>query len=366
MKNRMRLRARDAKMKAGAAGAMTGRDCAGRGNGRKWPLSEEPACDRIRSRFRSRRRGRRGVRPRLGGGGQAGARRRAPRSPSSIRRLRPTPRPPLRTVAIAEGPRRLLERIGAWADVEPKAQPIVKMEIMDGGVRDAVRLPHLHFDAREGDPLAHMAFNADVVAALSAVCDRLGVIRIAGTVAAWRPGKRVAELGLEDGRTAPRPAGGRRGRRALEAPGARRDSGLRLGLRPVRHRRHDRSRGRSRGRGRAAFPARRTFRHPAAAGPPIEHRLERAPRGRPRARRARPGRFHPAAPVPLHPEARRDPPRLAGRGLPVPLPGGAPLRRRTARARRRRRPCRPPDRRPGSQPRPARRRGARRDDRRRR
>ena len=126
----------------------------------------------------------------------------------------PAPRPSLRTVAIAEGPRRLLERIGAWADVEPKAQPIVKMEIMDGGVRDAVRLPHLHFDAREGDPLAHMAFNADVVAALSAVCDRLGVIRIAGAVTAWRPGKRVAELGLQDGRAL-------RARLAVAADGAR-------------------------------------------------------------------------------------------------------------------------------------------------
>ena len=126
----------------------------------------------------------------------------------------PAPRPSLRTVAIAEGPRRLLERIGAWADVEPKAQPIVKMEIMDGGVRDAVRLPHLHFDAREGAPLAHMAFNADVVAALSAVCDRLGVIRIAGAVTAWRPGKRVAELGLRDGRAL-------RARLAVAADGAR-------------------------------------------------------------------------------------------------------------------------------------------------
>ncbi len=126
----------------------------------------------------------------------------------------PAPRPSLRTVAIAEGPRRLLERIGAWAAVAPKAQPIVKMEIMDGRVRDAVRLPHLHFDGREGEPLAHMAFNADVVAALSAACDRLGVIRIAGTIAAWRPGKRIAELGLGDGRTL-------RARLAVAADGAR-------------------------------------------------------------------------------------------------------------------------------------------------
>ena len=73
---------------------------------------------------------------------------------------------PLRTVAIAEGPRRLLERIGAWETLAPKTQAILSMAIMDGGVRDAVRLPHLNFAGAEGEPLAHMAFNDDVVSAL--------------------------------------------------------------------------------------------------------------------------------------------------------------------------------------------------------
>ena len=82
---------------------------------------------------------------------------------------------PLRTVAIADGPRRLLEQIGAWAAIEPKAQPILSMAIMDGGVHDAVRLPHLNFAAKDQAPLAHMAFNDDVVGALSTLCDRLGV-----------------------------------------------------------------------------------------------------------------------------------------------------------------------------------------------
>ena len=88
--------------------------------------------------------------------------------------------PPLRTVAIAEGPRRLLESVGAWEAIAPKAQPILAMEIMDGEVRDAVRLSHLRFDAKGDGPLAHMAFNDDVVAALSALCDSLGVERVAG------------------------------------------------------------------------------------------------------------------------------------------------------------------------------------------
>jgi 2-octaprenyl-6-methoxyphenol hydroxylase len=121
---------------------------------------------------------------------------------------------PLRTVAIAEGPRRLLEQIGAWEAIAPQAQPILSMAIMDGGVRDAVRLPHLSFDAREHAPLAHMAFNDDVVGALSALCDRLGVQRLTGSVADWASGKRVAEIGLSDG-------GVLRARLAVAADGAR-------------------------------------------------------------------------------------------------------------------------------------------------
>src|SRR5258708_34191892 len=79
---------------------------------------------------------------------------------------------PLRTVAIADGPRRLLHHVGAWAAIEPKAQPILSMAIMDGDVRDAVRLPHLNFAAKD-QALAHMAFNGDVVGALSALCNQL-------------------------------------------------------------------------------------------------------------------------------------------------------------------------------------------------
>lgn len=120
---------------------------------------------------------------------------------------------PLRTVAIAEGPRRLLEQVGAWAAIEPKAQPILSMEIMDGEVRDAVRLPHLNFSAKD-EPLAHMAFNDDVAGALSALCERLGVQRITGSVAQWAPGKHVGELGLSDGRAL-------RARLAVAADGAR-------------------------------------------------------------------------------------------------------------------------------------------------
>ena len=121
---------------------------------------------------------------------------------------------PLRTVAIAEGPRRLLDRIGAWEAIGRHAQPILSMAIMDGKVRDAVRLPHLQIAAKDPEPLAHMAFNDDVVGALSGVCDRLQVRRVRASVTNWDPGKRVGELGLSDG-------GALRARLAVAADGAR-------------------------------------------------------------------------------------------------------------------------------------------------
>jgi 2-octaprenyl-6-methoxyphenol hydroxylase len=122
--------------------------------------------------------------------------------------------PPLRTVAIAEGPRRLLEQIGAWEAIEPQTQPILSMAIMDGEVRDVVRLPHLNFATKDQGPLAHMAFNDDVVGALSALCARLGVQRITASVAHWEARKHVGQLGLSDGRVL-------RARLAVAADGAR-------------------------------------------------------------------------------------------------------------------------------------------------
>ena len=133
---------------------------------------------------------------------------------------------PIRTVAIAEGPRRLLERVGAWEALEPKTQAILSMAIMDGGVRDAVRLPHLKFEASAGGPLAHMAFTDDVVAALSALCGRVGVERLHAAVTRWRPGSHVAELGLSDGRKL-------RARLAVAADGARSRLGAFAGVQTI-------------------------------------------------------------------------------------------------------------------------------------
>jgi len=105
----------------------------------------------------------------------------------------------LRAVALAAGPRRLIERIGAWAALAPQTQPIVQMVVTDGALDDAVRLEQLEFEAREGEPLAHMAFNDDVTAALAARAAALGVETVAQAVVGFAPGRDVARIALSGG-----------------------------------------------------------------------------------------------------------------------------------------------------------------------
>jgi len=106
----------------------------------------------------------------------------------------------LRAVALSRGSRHLLERLGAWGALEPKAQPIVEMTIHDGGLHDSVRLEQLGFAAREGEaPLAHMAFNDDVVQALADAAESFGVDFLPGSVEGFEPGPTMARLKMGDG-----------------------------------------------------------------------------------------------------------------------------------------------------------------------
>jgi 2-octaprenyl-6-methoxyphenol hydroxylase len=120
----------------------------------------------------------------------------------------------LRTVALAAGSRRLIERVGAWEALAEVAQPILRMAIYDGRLNDAVRLEQLQFDAPEGEPLAHMAFNDDVARALAGAAAALGVETIEGAVAAFDPGRDVARVALSSGETL-------RARLVVAADGAR-------------------------------------------------------------------------------------------------------------------------------------------------
>jgi 2-octaprenyl-6-methoxyphenol hydroxylase len=105
----------------------------------------------------------------------------------------------LRTVALSPGSRALMERAGAWAAVRDAAQPILDMAIYDGAPNDAVRLEQLRFADPKGEPLAHMAFNDDVTAALADAAQAAGVERVMGAVAGFSAGPFVAELALADG-----------------------------------------------------------------------------------------------------------------------------------------------------------------------
>jgi 2-octaprenyl-6-methoxyphenol hydroxylase len=107
----------------------------------------------------------------------------------------------LRTVALAAGSRHLLERVGAWSALEPLAQPIVEMAIYDGAVREPVRLEQMRFKAKHGEaPLAHMAYNDDLVEALMQAAEALGVEFIEAAAQSFEAGVTTARLGLSDGR----------------------------------------------------------------------------------------------------------------------------------------------------------------------
>ncbi len=104
----------------------------------------------------------------------------------------------LRTVALSPGSRALLERLGAWSGLQ--AEPIVEMTIYDGTPHDAVRLEQLRFAHPDGAPLAHMAFQDDVAAALRAAASETGVETIVGAVEGFSVEPFVAALTFADGR----------------------------------------------------------------------------------------------------------------------------------------------------------------------
>ena len=94
-----------------------------------------------------------------------------------------------RAFAFAAGPRRMLEALGAWADVAPHAQPILDMIVTDSRVADPVRPVFLTFagEVEPGEPFAHMVEHADLLAALEARCRATGVVLRAEAVASASP-----------------------------------------------------------------------------------------------------------------------------------------------------------------------------------
>lgn len=82
-----------------------------------------------------------------------------------------------RASAIAAGPRRMLESVGAWQTVAGEAQPIRDMVVTDSRLNDAMRPVFLTFagEIAPGEPFAHMIENAPLLAALLARARECGV-----------------------------------------------------------------------------------------------------------------------------------------------------------------------------------------------
>ena len=108
-----------------------------------------------------------------------------------------------RASALAAGPRRMLERLGAWRAIAPLAQPFHEMIVTDSRPADVVRPAFLNFsgETEPGEPLAHMVFNADVAAALTECARALGVELIVGAATDFKAGASETLVTLDDGRT---------------------------------------------------------------------------------------------------------------------------------------------------------------------
>ncbi|HSO47283.1 MAG TPA: FAD-dependent oxidoreductase, partial [Rhizobiaceae bacterium] len=82
-----------------------------------------------------------------------------------------------RASAIAAAATRMLQRLGAWDELAPNAQPINEMIVTDSRLHDVVRPVFLTFgdERAQGEPFAHMVANRDLVTALRRRCDEAGV-----------------------------------------------------------------------------------------------------------------------------------------------------------------------------------------------
>lgn len=100
-----------------------------------------------------------------------------------IDRADPAVRRGPRTSALAEGPRRMLERVGVWDGLAQLAQPIWRMDISDARLSEAVKSSLLTFESSEsGAPLAYMVFHRDLEPHLLAAALREGVDVISDTI----------------------------------------------------------------------------------------------------------------------------------------------------------------------------------------
>jgi len=87
-----------------------------------------------------------------------------------------------RASAIAAAASSMLEALGVWSEILPKAQPINRMIVTDSKTADPVRPVFLTFEGviDDGKPFAHMVPNAAMVGPLRRLCQELGIEIIQG------------------------------------------------------------------------------------------------------------------------------------------------------------------------------------------
>ncbi|MCK0197669.1 UbiH/UbiF family hydroxylase [Ancylobacter sp. 6x-1] len=106
-----------------------------------------------------------------------------------------------RTTALMDGSVRVLEALGVWERLRPRAAPLRVMRIIDG-TRRLVRAPEVAFRASEAslEAFAWNVENADLNAALDAtVAATPGISRITGTLADFEVAPEGLHVETEDG-----------------------------------------------------------------------------------------------------------------------------------------------------------------------
>lgn len=109
-----------------------------------------------------------------------------------------------RCSAIAAAASRMLDQLGCWEELAPKAQAITDMVVTDSRTADPVRPVFLTFDGEvaPGEPFAHMVANRDLNAALRRRAAELGIAMIEGVgVTGFETRPQSTEVHLADGVT---------------------------------------------------------------------------------------------------------------------------------------------------------------------
>src|SRR4051794_5148668 len=106
-----------------------------------------------------------------------------------------------RAYAIAAGPRRMLDALGVWTEIDARAQPIVEMVITDSRLQDPVRPAFLSFagEVEPGEPFAHMVEGAVLTTALLGRCGDAGVAVRHTSVQRIEAGRGTVGVDLDEG-----------------------------------------------------------------------------------------------------------------------------------------------------------------------